>query len=80
MWQQRHARRAYDFTVSWTGKGMVKAAQNRSSEDGASADPTGSLTVFEAVEKQLGLKLEGGKKHPLPVLVVAHAEQVTAGN
>jgi uncharacterized protein (TIGR03435 family) len=69
----------YDFTVSWTGKGMINAALNRKNDDGA-ADPMGGLTVFEAVDKQLGLKLDGGKKHPLPVLVVDHAEPLAGGN
>jgi len=71
---------AYDFTVSWTGKGMLKAGQGRGGEDGAATDPSGALSVFEAVDRQLGLKLEGGKKHPLPVLVVDHAEKITAEN
>ena len=30
--------------------------------------------VFEAVDKQLGLKLDL-KKHPMPVLVIDHAEK-----
>jgi len=30
--------------------------------------------AFEAVEKQLGLKLEKGT-HPMPVIVIDHAEE-----
>lgn len=71
---------AYDFTVSWTGKGMLKARQVRGGEDGSAPDPSGALSVFEAVDRQLGLKLEGGRKYPLPVLVVDHAEKITAEN
>ena len=45
---------------------------------GASAptasDPSGGLTIFEAVEKQLGLKLEA-QKRSLPVIVIDHLEQ-----
>jgi uncharacterized protein (TIGR03435 family) len=67
----------YDFTLSWTRNDVFRAAQNRKQDDGLAADPTGAITVFEAVEHQLGLKLEGGKKYPLPVLIVDHAEAVT---
>jgi uncharacterized protein (TIGR03435 family) len=67
---------SYDFVVNWTGKGMLKAGQGRGGDDGGATDPSGALTVFEAVDRQLGLKLES-RKHPLPVLVVDHAEQIT---
>jgi len=65
---------AYDFTLSWTRNDVLTAAQYRRQDDGTSADPTGAITVFEAVEHQLGLKLEEGKKYPLPVLIVDRAE------
>jgi uncharacterized protein (TIGR03435 family) len=68
---------AYDFTLSWTRNDVVTAAQNRNREDGSPSDPIGAITVFDAVEHQLGLKLEGGRKYPLPVLIVDHAEPVT---
>ncbi|MES1260107.1 MAG: TIGR03435 family protein, partial [Acidobacteriota bacterium] len=64
----------WDFVVSWTGKGMVQAARKQASEDGGVADPSGRMTVFEAVDRQLGLRLEGGRKQPQPVLVIDHAE------
>ena len=67
----------YDFTLSWTRNDVFTAAQNRKREDGAPAAPIGAVTVFDAVEHQLGLKLEGGKKYPLPVLIVDRAEPVT---
>jgi len=71
----------YDFTLSWTGKGMIKAAQGRPSDDGGASEPTGGQTVFEAVDRQLGLKLEGGKKqYPLPVVMVDRAEPLTGAN
>jgi uncharacterized protein (TIGR03435 family) len=70
----------WDFAVSWTGKGMLNAARNRTGEDGAAADPSGGMTVFESVDRQMGLRLEGGKKDPLPVLVIDHAEPLTPGN
>jgi uncharacterized protein (TIGR03435 family) len=68
----------YDFTLSWTRADVARAAQNRRQDEGSSSDPTGSVTVFDAVDRQLGLKLEDGKKYPLPVLIVDHAEPVTS--
>ena len=40
---------------------------------GAALDPTGGLTVFQAIERQLGLKVEKGT-HPLTVTVIDHVE------
>ena len=38
------------------------------------ADPSMSVSLFEAVERQLGLKLEMHKR-PLPTLVIDHIEE-----
>jgi uncharacterized protein (TIGR03435 family) len=46
----------YDLTLQWTGKGALGTAPN-------------SISVFDAVERQLGLKLEAGN-HPLPAVVI----------
>jgi uncharacterized protein (TIGR03435 family) len=43
------------------------------------SDPTGAVTLFEAVEKQLGLKLEATKR-PVQILVIDHAEQKPTEN
>jgi uncharacterized protein (TIGR03435 family) len=40
----------------------------------AAAEPTAGYTIFEAFEKQLGLKLETTKK-PQPVVVIDHLEE-----
>jgi uncharacterized protein (TIGR03435 family) len=44
----------------------------------SASDPTGTLTLFEAVEK-LGLKLEV-RKRPMPVVVIDHMEQKPTEN
>jgi uncharacterized protein (TIGR03435 family) len=41
---------------------------------GAAPDPTGGYTIFAAIEKQLGLKLEAQKRN-VPVYVIDHIEQ-----
>ena len=43
------------------------------------SDPTDSYTIFEALEKQLGLKLEK-QKRPMPVVVIDHIEQKPTEN
>jgi uncharacterized protein (TIGR03435 family) len=45
----------------------------------AASDPTGGATLFEAVEKQLGLKLEK-QKRSMPVIVIDHIEQKPTEN
>ena len=45
----------------------------------AASEPTGALTIFEAVEKQLGLKLEMHKRS-MPVIVIDHLEQKPTDN
>lgn len=60
---------SYDFAVSWVSRGRAL---------GSSSDLSGGHTIFESIEK-LGLKLQEGK-HPLPGVVIDHAEQLTTGN
>jgi uncharacterized protein (TIGR03435 family) len=43
------------------------------------ADPDGKLSIFEALDKELGLKLET-KKSPMQVLVIDHIEQQPTEN
>jgi len=64
---------AYDFTLRWTPRN--RRSDNRGPDVNAPAStPPGGLTVFEAIEKELGLKVEE-RKHPMPVIVVDRAEK-----
>ncbi|MCU1237158.1 MAG: hypothetical protein JWP63_5125, partial [Candidatus Solibacter sp.] len=76
----------WDFTFSFSPKGLFQANQGRSEGDGASAGPvpeaslpSGALSLFDALNKQLGLKLET-QKRPTPVLVIEHVEQKPTDN
>ena len=74
---------AYDFTLTWTPRGALPSGLPRPSDGagGAStvaADP-GGITVTEAIDRQLGLKVELQKK-PMPVVVVDHVNQVPTEN
>ncbi|HWW96560.1 MAG TPA: TIGR03435 family protein [Edaphobacter sp.] len=50
-----------------------------SSSDGSASDPSGALTLFDAVNRQLGLKLEK-QRRPAPVLVIDHIEEKPTEN
>jgi uncharacterized protein (TIGR03435 family) len=58
---------AWDFDVKWTMKGMLSLAG------------TEGITVFDAVDKQLGLKLEP-QMVPIPVLIVDSVNQKPTAN
>ena len=69
----------WDFAVNFSGVGLLPGAQFDPNKGGESTDPNGSLTLPEALQKQLGLRLEMGKR-PLPVLVIDHAEDKPSDN
>jgi uncharacterized protein (TIGR03435 family) len=43
------------------------------------SEPNSALSIFDAVSKRLGLKLEKGKR-PLPVLVIDHIDETPTEN
>jgi uncharacterized protein (TIGR03435 family) len=79
---------SYDFTLSFSsadqtrapaaGSGTAAAGGGAASTDGAS-DPSGALTLFDAVNRQLGLKLEK-QRRPVPVLVIDHIDEKPTEN
>jgi uncharacterized protein (TIGR03435 family) len=70
---------AYDFTLSFSRKRDLRAAA--ASDDGAeAADPSGAISLFDAVQKQLGLKLEKRSQLPTPILVLDHIEPQPTDN
>jgi len=58
---------AWDFDLKWTGRGMLAAA----GADG--------ISIFDAVDRELGLKLEL-QKRPTPVIVVDSANEKPTPN
>ena len=67
---------AYDFTLTFTPIGLLNGGGRGRGGDGGPAagggdalDPSGGLSVFDAVNRQLGLKLEM-RKRPMKVLVI----------
>jgi len=63
---------AYDFELYWTPKAALSAARNGNTDQ--ASIPVDEFTVFEAVDKQLGLKLEE-QKRPIPVTVIDKANR-----
>jgi uncharacterized protein (TIGR03435 family) len=76
----------WDFTLIY-GRGpapMMAAAapgggEGRGGAVAEASDPSGSLTIFEAIEKELGLKLQM-EKRPESVVVIDHIEEKPTEN
>ena len=74
------------FTINFTPAGLVNggpgAGQNGGQAQGATpaaSDPSGGLSLPDAISKQMGLKLEL-RKRQLPVLVIDHLEEKPTDN
>lgn len=66
----------WDFTMTF---GPPAAMTPGAGDVQSAADPAARYTFVEAVEKQLGLKLEK-QKRPMPVVVIDHIEQKPTDN
>ena len=75
----------WDFTLTFSqlppnlARGPVGGDAGQPAGLQTASDPSGGYTIFEALEKQLGLKLEPQKKS-LPVTVIDHLEQRPVDN
>jgi uncharacterized protein (TIGR03435 family) len=75
---------AYDFTLNFSSAGQLRGAKPPSSatpasDPSAAVDPTGGLSLPDAIAKQLGVKLVKEKRHS-PILVIDHIEQKPTDN
>jgi len=77
----------YDFTFSFSPIGALQAGRGPSRDGAASpgaeapeaSDPSTALSLFDALNRQLGLKLEM-QKRPAPVLVIEKVERKPTEN
>ncbi len=70
----------WDFTLSFSPVFQTRASQASSAPGlNAASDPNGAVSLPEAVERQLGLKLEQ-QKRPVQVLVIDHMERTPIDN
>ena len=67
---------SYDFTLSFSSADKILPTAG---DAAGGTDPNGALSVFDAVSRQLGLKLEKTKR-PSPVLVIDHMEETPTAN
>jgi uncharacterized protein (TIGR03435 family) len=77
---------AYDFTLTFSPIGMLNAGRGRGGDAGPApvpggdaSDPTGALSLPDAISRQLGLKLEM-RKRPMPVLVIDSIQEKPTDN
>jgi uncharacterized protein (TIGR03435 family) len=73
---------AWDFELTWTPLVWSRSAQTARDTTGGDsllADPGVELTLSDAIERQLGLRLEQ-QKRPAPILVIDHVEQTPTDN
>jgi len=74
----------WDFTLSFSSADLTRGGGGgipAVAAEGAptAADPNGAVSFFDAIEKQVGLKLEK-QKRPLPVLVIDHIDEKPTEN
>jgi uncharacterized protein (TIGR03435 family) len=77
---------SYDFDIVWSPPARVYGRGGRGDSGGlpaggsvTAAAPNGGLTIFEAVDKQLGLKLSA-EKHSMPIVVIDHVDRTPTDN
>jgi len=64
----------WDFTFSFSPVGVLQLGRTQGGDNAEASDPTSAITLFDAMTKQLGLKLDT-QKRPTPVLVIDHIER-----
>jgi len=68
----------YDITVNFTPPAAIPSVATKGG-DALASEPDGTISIFEALDKQLGLKLES-RKVTAPVLVIDHVEEMPPEN
>jgi uncharacterized protein (TIGR03435 family) len=67
----------WDFTLSFTPPWML--GQTPGQTNGQASEPSGAVSLADAITKQLGLKLET-RKRMLPVVVIDHMDEKPSEN
>jgi uncharacterized protein (TIGR03435 family) len=70
----------YDMTINFTPPAAIRdPGLPAATDDPVAPEPDGTISIFEALSKQLGLKLQP-RKVKVAVLVVDHVNDTPAGN
>jgi uncharacterized protein (TIGR03435 family) len=74
---------SWDFTLSFSSANLTNGrgdgSETNSSATSTAPDANGAITLFDAVSKQLGLKLEK-QRRPVQVLVIDHIDEKPTDN
>jgi len=75
---------AYDFTLSFSTAGQLQSGGGSGNppppgDAPLASDPSGALSLPDAMNKQLGVKLVQ-QKRPVPALVIDHIEEKPTDN
>ena len=80
---------SWDFMLSFSGAGIIQGGGGRGGDRGGDApqpgnqanasDPSGGISLMDAINKELGVKLEEVKR-PVRVLVVDHVNRTPSDN
>jgi uncharacterized protein (TIGR03435 family) len=67
----------YDFTLSFSTIGQLRGGDGRGGDparkDSSASDPSGAISLPDAMEKQLGIRMKLSKR-PVKVMVIDHLE------
>lgn len=72
----------YDFTLSFSAMGVLQngvPGQQPATGESNASDPSGGVSLPDAMNKQLGIKMEM-KKRPMQVLVIDQVEEKPTEN
>jgi uncharacterized protein (TIGR03435 family) len=64
----------FDFTMGWTAKALLQPVPQPDGGQGGQASDANGITLFEAMERELGLRLVR-QKRTIPVIVVDHVDE-----
>ena len=70
---------AWDFSFNFSAVNLLPGHRFDPNGASGSSEPTGAVTLQDALQMQLGLKLDL-EKRPLPVLVIDHVDEKPAEN
>ncbi len=70
---------SYDFTLSFSSAGQLQSGGAAPGDLPGASEPSGGLSLFDAINRQLGLKVVK-QRRPVPVLVIDHIEEKPTEN
>ncbi len=70
---------AFDLSVNFSTRRAYENSLKNGAANSAATDPNGAVSLFEGLDRQLGLKVEL-QKRTMPILVIDHVEQTPTDN